>query len=121
MTQEQLLRKYRNARSEAKRRGIEFSLTREEYASIFDNMRCAISGRSLHVGHKSDELCASVDRIDNAAGYVLSNVQLVSLRLNRIKSDATIHDVELILQHMKKEKKCPPGNSSETLTAISLA
>jgi hypothetical protein len=43
----------------------------------------------------------SVDRINPNLGYVKENIQVISLRANVLKNNATIGELELILKHMK--------------------
>lgn len=45
---------------------------------------------------------ATVDRIDPAKGYTKDNVRIISWRANRLKSNATISELEAILCYMKE-------------------
>lgn len=44
----------------------------------------------------------SLDQIIPGAGYYPENVEVMSLRANRIKCDATLEEVEKLYLHMKK-------------------
>lgn len=68
----------------AARRGIEYSVTPEELWSLWleQNCRCFYTSLPLAIGTD-----ASVDRVDNAAGYVAGNVRWVHKDVNRMKSD----------------------------------
>lgn len=44
----------------------------------------------------------SIDRIDSTRGYVKGNIRIISNRANRIKSNATVEDLEKILQYMRE-------------------
>jgi hypothetical protein len=44
---------------------------------------------------------ASVDRIDNARGYVAGNVCIISQRANLLKKDATVDEVRSLLRYME--------------------
>ncbi len=58
--------------------------------------RCPILGIPLARGtQKQNDRSPSIDRIDNTKGYVPGNVQVISLKANRMKNDAT--DTELLL------------------------
>ena len=76
----------------AKKRGIEFSITKED---IPTPEKCPYLGIPLKYdndGLQGDS--ASVDRIDNVLGYVPGNIQTVSNKANTMKSVAT--DDELV-------------------------
>lgn len=52
--------------------------------------KCPILGVELRYGGgEKSPYSASLDRIDSSKGYVVGNVQIVSLRANLMKSDAT--------------------------------
>lgn len=44
----------------------------------------------------------SVDRIDNTKGYTKDNICVISMRANRLKSDSSIRELELLLDYMKQ-------------------
>jgi hypothetical protein len=46
----------------------------------------------------------SLDRIDSDKGYVKGNVQVISYRANMLKSNASIEELEKVLNWMKGEK-----------------
>ena len=79
-------------RNGAKQRGLEFDITEEdisplpEFCPVFkiklDYSKGAVFGRNTRLN------VASIDRIDNARGYVKGNVVVVSLRANYLKKDA---------------------------------
>ena len=43
----------------------------------------------------------SIDRIDSTKGYIKGNVHIISFRANAIKSNATIEELELLVQNLK--------------------
>lgn len=74
------------ARYRAKRRGIEFSLTP---GSLVIPHRCPVLGILLYrAGKRSTDNSPTLDRIDNARGYVDGNVQIISHLANSIKRTA---------------------------------
>jgi hypothetical protein len=80
------------ARQRARRTGVEFSITE---ADIIIPERCPILGIPLSTGAMEDrESSPSLDRIDNARGYVQGNVIVVSFRANRLKSDASPEELQ---------------------------
>ncbi len=81
----------RFCRQRAKKSGTPFDITEAD----FDHLptHCPILGIQLHYGGngkgRQDDNSATIDRIDNARGYVRDNVLICSWRANRIKSDGT--------------------------------
>lgn len=90
----------------AKRRAVkyerEFSITVDD---IVIPTHCPILGLELTVF--SDKIAApnsmSLDRINNDLGYVSGNVVVISYRANVLKKDATVEELEAIVNFYKKE------------------
>lgn len=101
------INRVKNSLREARRRsqviGREFSITIADLLPLPE--RCPILGITLNYsgtkarGFVND--CPSIDRIDPMNGYVPGNVRIISWRANRIKSDASIAELEAILRYMK--------------------
>ena len=88
----------RRTKNRAKKLGRDFNLTLED---VRIPERCPIFKTKFVYGDR--RLCASIDRIDNNKGYVKGNIQIISMRANRMKGDNTIKDFELLLKYMKKK------------------
>lgn len=80
---------HKNARKNAKARGREFDLTKEDMEALFDraNGRCEVSRIKLNTGHNSaagsrPPWGASLDRIDPSRGYTRDNCRLVCMAVN---------------------------------------
>lgn len=77
----------------AKKRKIEFSLTKEYLNQLLinQNFKCALSGLDIYIsqvrsGQKYfEENTASLDRINNDKGYVEGNVQFLHKHINYMK------------------------------------
>ena len=68
---------------------------------------CACCGRSLDYSALSNghnEAVPSLDRVDNAVGYTIANTAVVCRRCNRLKGDASLHDLVTISAYMNKFK-----------------
>lgn len=83
-----------------KRSASEFTLT---YAHLTTPSHCPALGIPLDWtgGRKGRFNTPSLDRIDNTKGYTPDNVVIVSERANRIKNDATVEELEMIVAFYK--------------------
>ncbi len=84
----------RRAKTGARRHGREFALA---VADIQVPEFCPVLGIRLdRAGKPGADDSPSVDRIDNAKGYVPGNIVVVSRRANAIKRDATLEELRRI-------------------------
>lgn len=89
-------------KQKARERDLEFSVSKEYLWDLFvkQNKKCALSGVDLVMSssiNKNNNLdrtnhTASLDRIDNAVGYVEGNLQWVHKQINRIRRELTIDE-----------------------------
>jgi len=87
------------ARQRANRKGIEFSINEmdiniPEYCPVLD----------IKLAHNAYILrgdSPTIDRIDPTLGYVPENCKVISWRANRIKSDATLEEIEAIIEYLE--------------------
>lgn len=77
------------SRARAKAKGWEHNITLED---IIIPEVCPALGIAMD--------SASLDRHDNAKGYVKGNVRVISTRANSLKSDATREEIAAILAYM---------------------
>lgn len=88
-----------NIRARAISQGLDFDLTHED---LIIPTTCPVLGIDLMFGEgQMSDSSPSVDRVDNTKGYVKGNVHIISMRANRLKSDATLRELELILQYVR--------------------
>lgn len=87
------------AKLRSKLKQIDFNL---ELNDIIIPEVCPVLGIKLAISEqtKSDN-SPSLDRIDNAKGYVKGNVQVISWRANHIKTDATLSELEKVVAYVK--------------------
>src|SRR5882724_642638 len=88
------------ARSAAKRRGLEFSIKLEE---ITVPETCPILGMPLVKGVRQRLFSSpSLDRIDSSRGYVPGNVWVISWRANHLKSNGTLIEFRQLVAALEK-------------------
>lgn len=88
----------------AKRDGVPFDLTPEYLESIWTGV-CPVSGLEISLTtDKRDEKTAELDRFIPDKGYVQGNVNFLSRRINRIKSDITAEEAKNLASWMEKVK-----------------
>lgn len=80
----------------AHQRGLPFTITMEYAWNLFEEQgrRCALSGVPLSFGTtgKNSNTTASMDRVDNGAGYVPGNIQWVHKRVNLMRNTLSIEN-----------------------------
>ena len=92
------------ARTRARKRNREFSLTLDDLLELAKQPSCPISQRpfvwrsfvSDQTTKRAHPDAPSLDRIDSSRGYTPDNVWLISHRMNTIKSDATPEELKLV-------------------------
>jgi hypothetical protein len=86
----------RGAKARAKKKGIPISITKED---IDIPEVCPVLGTPFERG---TPYAASLDRVDNNKGYVEGNIQVLSLKANKMKADATQEELERFAQWILK-------------------
>jgi hypothetical protein len=88
---------YKNIKSRAKRKGIEFTIQKSDI--IIPDI-CPVFGIKLERESRDRwKTGPSVDRIDNTKGYIPGNITVVSRRANILKRDATIEELKLLAEY----------------------
>lgn len=87
------------AKKRAKKKELPFDLTKED---IVIPEFCPVLGIPLVVGvGKQSPNSPSLDRKINELGYVVGNVEVISLKANTLKSDATIEELKAVVKYME--------------------
>lgn len=92
------------SRQRSKKKSRENNLTIQDIKDAFpkDGL-CPIFGIKMAFGNVGfRENSPSIDRLDSKKGYTRDNIQIISWKANRIKKDASIEELELILAYMKQ-------------------
>jgi len=95
----------------ALKKGIPFTLTREDYKKLYENIPkiCPVLGIKMNhseIGttkYQTDN-SPSIDKIIPSKGYVKENVMIISALANRIKTDATVDQIKKVYEFLKKYK-----------------
>ena len=90
-----------DARARAKRYGIPVDITVDDIDWV---THCPVLGIELIYGRTGGDgrrrNSATLDRRDNTLGYVKGNVFVLSHRANRIKSDATLEELQALVRYL---------------------
>lgn len=87
------------ARSRARKKGTGFTVRAEDLGPMPD--LCPCLGLELNWRNSrgvSDPSAPTLDRLNNAKGYVPGNVWVISMKANRIKSDSSIAELQAVAQ-----------------------
>jgi DNA-directed RNA polymerase subunit RPC12/RpoP len=89
------VRMYRRAKSRAKSKGLEFSITKEDIVipATCPILKCPLVVHKGQSGAFPDS--PSLDRIDSSKGYTPDNIWVISQRANAMKSNATQEELKL--------------------------
>lgn len=91
------------SRARAREKGRDHELTLQDLKNLFPvDGCCPVFGFKLEWNQAGfRETSPSLDRIDSTKGYTLDNVQIISWKANRIKSYATVEELEAVIAFMK--------------------
>lgn len=91
----------RAARARARDKDIPFDLTIGYVRQLWpSDGRCPVLGFRMVLDKERDET-PTLDRIDPARGYVKGNVRIISMRANRLKSDADAFELRRLLEYVE--------------------
>lgn len=103
--EKKIIRLVQIASARAKRKNIDFSITPEDFLPI---THCPLLGIPLNFskrGKGTVDGSPTIDRIDSSQGYVPGNVWVISHKANRMKSDATIEQLQALVINLRKKLK----------------
>lgn len=99
---------WQQAQSRARKNGIPFDLVPTD---IEVPLRCPALGIPLAPGRgRAQPSSPTLDRVDNVRGYVAGNVQCISWRANAIKKNASLDELEKIVEWMRRFFESTPGD-----------
>lgn len=96
------------SRTRAAKTGVDHTITVED---IDWPTHCPVLGVELqYTGGRgtNHDASPSLDRWDNAKGYVPGNVYVISLRANKLKNNANAEELERVFLYAKHGQFLPP-------------
>lgn len=91
-------------RNRVARKGTEVALTSKDIVAVFPtNRRCPVFDQPFVFGAQSP-WSPSVDRKDPTIGYVPGNIQIISVRANQLKSDATADELQRVADWVREKE-----------------
>lgn len=98
---------HHNKASECRRKGVPYDLDQDYLKSIWTE-ECPIFGFKFTPREgRHLPTCPNLDRIDPTKGYVKGNVVWISRKANLIKSDASLADIEKVVDYLKQKTREP--------------
>lgn len=89
---------WHRTKQRAKRQKIIFDI---EISDIQIPTHCPILGIQLEFAGENWDNSPSIDKIIPELGYVKGNIHVISMRANRIKSDATLKELQMLTTYME--------------------
>lgn len=93
---------FHGSKARSKKLNLPFDLTKEW---LIENAptHCPLLGIELNfAAYRSDWNSASIDRVSSDIGYLKTNCKIISFKANRIKSNATANEIELLASNIRK-------------------
>lgn len=94
-----------NAKRRAKELNVEFSLTKEWLLANAVGKCPLLELELVYNASKSEDRSASIDRVDSAKGYTPENCKIVSFKANRIKNNATVNELLMLVKNIGEYTK----------------
>lgn len=93
----------RSCKARSEEKGLAFDLTEDYLMSVWTGT-CPVFNTLLKIeALRGEAYHAQLDRVVPSLGYVQGNVVWLSERANRIKDDATVEDLERLVEWLKSQ------------------
>ena len=92
---------WKRAKDRAKKRGLDFSITKDFVVSCLATGHCAATNLPFDMvfcEEKINPLTPSLDRINPMLGYTVNNTRMVCWIFNRAKGDGSDEDVHMLME-----------------------
>jgi len=90
------------SRKRAREAGIEFTITPEDLMRIWTGV-CPVLQTELAFQKGIADCLPSLDRLDNSLGYIPGNVKIISWKVNKLKNDLSLEQLERLYRYSKGE------------------
>jgi len=87
------------ARTRATQKNMEFTISKED---IIIPDKCPLLGIDIIPNAKDRKHSPSLDRIDSNRGYTPDNIWVVSSRANTLKNDASLQELQTLVENLQK-------------------
>ena len=101
----EVAKKFMQIQLRAVKKNLEFDMSLARVRTLMNTQRCFFTNVIMTRGYGSDENQLSFDRIDNSKGYTDANVVACTTRINLLKSNLSIEDIEFMYKGIQKHKK----------------
>jgi hypothetical protein len=92
-------RLFYSAKHRAKKRGLHFDL---EFSDVIVPEYCPVFNLKLTPSTTgNNDSSPTLDRLDSTLGYIKGNVNVISMKANRTKNDATIEELTTLVAWLK--------------------
>lgn len=103
ITDKEIKQLYNQLKNSAKKRNIEFNLTLTDLHDLGIPLTCPVLNIPIYFyREKVRPDSISFDRINSSKGYTKDNLVIVSHRVNKLKSNATLEEMEAMINFYKK-------------------
>lgn len=88
--------RFLDARQRANKTGMEFDI---EFNDLVWSEICPVYG--IPLDSRDRDHTPSMDRVDNAKGYIKGNVRIISVKANTKKNSSSLEELKLIVKYME--------------------
>ena len=101
----EVAKKFIQIQLRAVKKNLEFDMSLTRIRTLMNTQRCFFTNVVMTRGDGNDKNQLSFDRIDNSKGYTDANVVACTTRINLLKRDISIDDIEYLYKGIQKHRK----------------
>jgi len=102
-------------KAECKKKDIPYNLNSEYLRKLWTGT-CPVLGSNITIGNSGygSHVSGHLDRVDPSLGYTKGNVQYISGRANRIKYNATVEELQKIIEYIQRHERATTISKEST-------